>query len=128
MCFRTWFSMLRRILLHTTPYHILYKGEKLIYTEKFLLKLDSFILERRHWKDELVYITERFYTNFNLYFRKNTFILKNFIPVANTRQEDKLYTIFNLYFRENIFKLKKLIPVANTRQEDKPYTNRQISH
>ena len=31
--------MLRRILLHTTPYYILYKGEKLIYTEKFLLKL-----------------------------------------------------------------------------------------
>ena len=31
--------MLRRILLHTTPYYILYKGEKLIYTENFLLKL-----------------------------------------------------------------------------------------
>ena len=31
--------MLRRILLHTTLYYILYKGEKLIYTEKFLLKL-----------------------------------------------------------------------------------------
>ncbi len=40
--------MLRRIHLYTTPYYILYKGEKLIYTEKFLLKLDSFILERRH--------------------------------------------------------------------------------
>ena len=31
--------MLRRILLHTTPYYILYKSEDLIYTEKFLLKL-----------------------------------------------------------------------------------------
>ena len=31
--------MLRRIHLYTTPYYILYKGEKLIYTEKFLLKL-----------------------------------------------------------------------------------------
>ena len=31
--------MLRRILLHATPYYILYKGENLIYTEKFLLKL-----------------------------------------------------------------------------------------
>ena len=31
--------MLRRILLHTTPYYILYKDEKLIYTEKSLLKL-----------------------------------------------------------------------------------------
>ena len=31
--------MLRRILLHTTPYYILYKGENLIYTENFLLKL-----------------------------------------------------------------------------------------
>jgi|GEM_PF-6681016 len=40
--------MLLQILLHTTPYYILYKGENLIYTEKFLLKLDSFILERRH--------------------------------------------------------------------------------
>ncbi len=40
--------MLRRILLHATPYYIIYKDEKLIYTENFLLKLDSFILERRH--------------------------------------------------------------------------------
>ena len=31
--------MLLQIHLHTTPYYILYKGEKLIYTEKFLLKL-----------------------------------------------------------------------------------------
>ena len=31
--------MLRRIHLYTTPYYMLYKGEKLIYTEKFLLKL-----------------------------------------------------------------------------------------
>ena len=31
--------MLRRIHLYTIPYYILYKGEKLIYTEKFLLKL-----------------------------------------------------------------------------------------
>jgi hypothetical protein len=28
-----------QILLHATPYYILYKGENLIYTEKFLLKL-----------------------------------------------------------------------------------------
>ncbi len=28
--------MLLQIHLHTTPYYILYKGEKLIYTEKFL--------------------------------------------------------------------------------------------
>ena len=40
--------MLRRILLHTTLYYILYKGENLIYTETFLLKLNSFMLERRH--------------------------------------------------------------------------------
>ena len=32
--------MLLQIHLHTTPYYILYKGEKLIYTEKFLLKLE----------------------------------------------------------------------------------------
>ena len=31
--------MLLQIHLHTTPCYILYKGEKLIYTEKFLLKL-----------------------------------------------------------------------------------------
>ena len=31
--------MLLQILPHATPYYILYKGEKLIYTEKFLLKL-----------------------------------------------------------------------------------------
>ena len=30
--------MLLQIHLHTTPYYILYKGEKLIYTEKFLFK------------------------------------------------------------------------------------------
>ena len=40
--------MLLQIHLHTTPYYILYKGEKLIYTETFLLKLNSFMLERRH--------------------------------------------------------------------------------
>ena len=40
--------MLLQIHLHTTPYYILYKGEKLIYTEKFLLKLNSFMLKRRH--------------------------------------------------------------------------------
>lgn len=31
--------MLLQTHLHTTPYYILYKDEKLIYTEKFLLKL-----------------------------------------------------------------------------------------
>ena len=31
--------MLLQIHLYTTPYYILYKGENLIYTEKFLLKL-----------------------------------------------------------------------------------------
>ena len=128
MCFKAYFSMLRRILLHATPYYIICKDEKLIYTENFLLKLDSFILERRHWKDEILYIIGRFYTNFNLYFRKNTFILKNFIPVANTREDDKLYINFNLYFWENIFKPGNFIPVGNTRQEDKSYTNWQISH
>ena len=40
--------MFRRIYLHNTPYYMLYKSKNLIYTEKFLLKLDSFILERRH--------------------------------------------------------------------------------
>ena len=32
--------MLLQTHLYDTPYYILYKGEKLIYTEKFLLKLE----------------------------------------------------------------------------------------
>ena len=56
--------MFRRILLHTTPYYILYKGEKLIYTEKFLLKL-FFIPAGSPRQDGILYITGRFYTNRN---------------------------------------------------------------
>ena len=86
------------------------------------------MLERRHWKDEILYIIGRFYTNFKLHFQENIFKPENFIPVVNTREDDKLYTNFNLYFWENIFKPGNFIPVANTRQEDKPYINWQISH
>ena len=56
--------MLLQIHLYTTPYYILYKGEKLIYTEKFLLKL-FFIPTGSPRQDEILYITGRFYTNRN---------------------------------------------------------------
>ena len=62
--------MLRRILLHTTPYYILYKGEKLIYTEKFLLKL--FFLYRQEAPDKTGYFIspEGFIQTLNYTFRK----------------------------------------------------------
>lgn len=56
--------MLLQIHLYTTPYYILYKDEKLIYTEKFLLKL-FFIPTGSPRQDGILYITGRFYTNRN---------------------------------------------------------------
>ena len=64
MCFKAYFSMLRRILLHTTPYYILYKGEKLIYTEKFLLKL-FFYTDKNITQANKSYTAERSQTKSN---------------------------------------------------------------
>ena len=55
--------MLRRIHLYTTPYYILYKGEKLIYTEKFLFKT---VLYRQKAPDKVVspILIEKSHTDF----------------------------------------------------------------
>ncbi len=59
--------MLRRILLHATPYYILYKGENLIYTEKFLLKLFFYTDRKSQTRRDTLYhrkilYKQKFYT------------------------------------------------------------------